>query len=220
MKIVRYIAVSVMFALALSCSGPKVIPEKTMSKIYADMFLADQWMASNVRARKDAENSLFYEPVFKKYGYTTADYDASVRYYVERPDDYAKILKTAALQLDNEAKRLQKVEDSYARQERISPYIPREFSLETTMPEDTMMNWHPADTVLLRVQSDTTGVVDSLQIVEPVTDTILTIIDTLSDYEQKRDSKEMLRVYGSDDTTSGRYIRVRERPRGKGNPLP
>lgn len=163
--------------MALSCKGPRVIPAQTLSEIYADMFLADQWIGNNYSARRVADTSLFYEPIFHKYGYTTADYDASVRHYIEKPDDYAKILKSAALQLDREAKHLQKVEDSYSKLERISPYIPREFSLETTMPEDTMMSWHPADTLQLGMPSDT------LQLTKPQKDTILTTIDTLLNYE-------------------------------------
>lgn len=198
---------SVVCAAALSCSGPRVIPESRLSDIYADMFLADQWISNNYSARRVADTSLFYEPIFKKYGYTTADYDASVRYYIEKPDDYAKILKTAAMKLDNEAKRLQKVEDSYNKLDRISPYIPSHYDLETTMANDTLMQWHPADTLLLKVP------VDSAQVAEPQIDTTLTIIDTLSDYEQNRNPEKVLRLHGPYDTTSRRYSPRRERTR-------
>ncbi|MGN1226225.1 MAG: hypothetical protein ACI4TL_03205, partial [Candidatus Cryptobacteroides sp.] len=67
------------------------------------------------------------------------DFNESMRHYVKKTDKYAKILKTAGLKLDAQAKRLKKVEDYHNNRERFSPYIPKTFNLETLMSQDTMM---------------------------------------------------------------------------------
>ncbi len=155
-----FLAAAVCSVALVSCSHKgRVIPESKLTDIYAEIFLSDQWLSSHYTSRKQADTTLFYEPIFRKYGYTVKDYDASVKHYIKKPDDYAKILKSAALKLDNKAKYLHKVEDYYsARKKVVSSYEPKEFSLETLMPEDTMMTWHIADTLQ---QADTlSGAVD------------------------------------------------------------
>lgn len=82
--------------LLLSACGPKIIPERKLSEIYAEMFLADVWLSDNPRQRQVADTSLFYEAIFQKYGYTTADYDASVQKYLENPEKFSTIFEEAA----------------------------------------------------------------------------------------------------------------------------
>ena len=140
----RYTLIVLMALLLLlsfgSCSRKgRVIPEKKLADIYAEMFLADQWMNTNYAYKRAADTTLFYEPIFEKYGYNLEDFNESMRFYVKKPDKYAKILKTAALKLDAQAKRLKKVEDYYNNRETISPYIAKNFNLNTLMSEDTMM---------------------------------------------------------------------------------
>lgn len=117
----------------------RVIPENKLADIYAEMFLADQWLSTNYSYKRVADTTLFYEPIFEKYGYNLEDFNESMRHYVKNPDKYAKILKSAGLKLDAQAKRLKKVEDYYNNRERFSPYIPKTFNLETLMSQDTMM---------------------------------------------------------------------------------
>ncbi len=71
----------------------KVIPKSKMVLIYADMFLADQWLIGHSDAKAIADTTLFYEPIFRRYGYTSKDYDASVSYYIDRPDKFNKVLQ-------------------------------------------------------------------------------------------------------------------------------
>lgn len=138
----------VAWVLSACSKGGRVIPASKMADIYADMFLADQWIASHYSERRKADTTMFYEPIFEKYGYTTKDYDASVKYYISKPDDYSKILKTSGLKLDKKAKYLQKVEDYYNnRKTEFSPYVPKEFNLDSLMSRDTMMKWHISDTL-------------------------------------------------------------------------
>lgn len=149
MKLGRiFLCACIAFVLSSCSKGGKVIPASKMADIYADMFLADQWISSRYSERRKADTTLFYAPIFEKYGYTTEDYDASVKYYVSKPDDYSKILKTAALKLDRKAKYLQKVEDYYNnRKPEFSPYVPKNFSFDSLMVCDTMMRWHISDTL-------------------------------------------------------------------------
>lgn len=98
----RLRAVHILLLLAavagLSGCGHKgrVIPAKKMIRIYTDMYLADQWIRDHVEARAAADTTLFFDPIFKRYGYTFEDYDASLNYYVDRPVEFAEILTAAS----------------------------------------------------------------------------------------------------------------------------
>lgn len=82
-----------------SCSGRgRIIPEARMTEIYADMFLEDQWLSTYRKYRPMADTTLFYDPIFEKYGYDFKDFSRSVDYYVDHPEKYIKLLrKTEAL---------------------------------------------------------------------------------------------------------------------------
>ena len=85
----------------VSCGGDvKVIPKDEMAEIYAEMLLMDQWIAAHPQARRTADTSFVYEPIFEKYGYTSDDYRSSVDYYLQDPDRYARILKNTSLILE------------------------------------------------------------------------------------------------------------------------
>lgn len=89
--------------LVFSCGGQdgKVIPKKKMAEIYADMFVADQWIEENYRAVRVADTTMVYEAIFEKYGYNSEDYRASVDYYIQDPDRYARILRQTVLVLED-----------------------------------------------------------------------------------------------------------------------
>lgn len=93
-KAFRHILAFSTIILILSSCEPRVrvIPRDKLAEIYADMYVSDQWVASNPQERDLAETSWIYEPIFKKYGYTLEDYQKSVRYYLRDPEKYAKIL--------------------------------------------------------------------------------------------------------------------------------
>lgn len=89
-------------AMTFSCSdGGKVIPRKKMVSIYADMFVADQWLNQNYKAERVADTSFVYEAIFEKYGYDSDDYRASVDYYIQDPDRFARILRQTVLELED-----------------------------------------------------------------------------------------------------------------------
>ena len=103
MKALRYI--SALFAVVLflsSCSGDegKVIPRSKLAEIYAEMLITDQWISDTPGLRRTADTSLVYEPIFQKYGYTTADYRTSVDRYMDDPERFSRILRTTVQILD------------------------------------------------------------------------------------------------------------------------
>ncbi len=144
----RIIVSLLCLCVLVSCQGKrKLIPASKMSDIYAEMFLADQWISSNYSARRQADTSLFYAPIFQKYGYDFSDYDYSVRYYVTKPDQYAKILNESAGKLDRKAKWLTKVDNYYKNRVLLSPYVKKEFFLDSLMFTDKIMKWPEKDIV-------------------------------------------------------------------------
>ena len=84
-------------ALLASCGRKgRVIPASKMAEIYAEIYVSDQWVVLNPKARRVIDTTRIYEPIFRKYGYTTADYRKSVDAYMENPDKYSRILKKAS----------------------------------------------------------------------------------------------------------------------------
>ena len=82
-----------MISLSLySCREDGIIDEEDMSQIYAEMLLTDQWINNTPGVRLIADTSLVYEPILRKYGYTSADYRRSVEFYLKDAEDYADIM--------------------------------------------------------------------------------------------------------------------------------
>lgn len=81
--------------LVSSCNNKsRKIPEGTMSKIYAEMFVADQWITQN-RLTRTADTSWVYESIFQKYGYSGDDYVFSVEQYMEDPEAFSAVIDRA-----------------------------------------------------------------------------------------------------------------------------
>lgn len=109
-KVFLYIFCAAMLAVvSSSCSKDvDIIPRATMSKIYAELFVADSWIQlAPLEDRNSSDTTAFYEPIFKKYGYTAEDYFASVEYYLNDPERYGRIIKKTRAMLDSEIKRLE-----------------------------------------------------------------------------------------------------------------
>ena len=89
-----------------SCGKKGVIDEDVLSQIYAEMLMTDQWINSTPGVRLIADTSLVYEPVLKKYGYTSADYRTSVEHYLKDPEEYADIMLETMSLLDKRMEEL------------------------------------------------------------------------------------------------------------------
>ena len=115
-KVFRHIVVAaVVLCVLFGCSGKgRIIPENKMAAIYAEMFLADQWVQEDMSRRKVADTTDFYGAIFKKHGYKFKDFDASVNHYLTEPETYVKILEMAVEKLSRELEPLQAERDSKA----------------------------------------------------------------------------------------------------------
>ena len=130
----KILAIAFLLVLALSCARTgRVIPEEKFSDIYAEMLLADQWISSNLKARRVADTTLFYAPILEKYGYDVLDYDASVRHYMKKPADFAAILDKSSMKLTAYANRLQAVEDEMKSRYKLPAYKSVDFSKDTIL---------------------------------------------------------------------------------------
>ena len=84
MKIYRYIVkvfVAALMVLGTGCSGPRVIPDDILVKIFHDAYIANAYM-EECRIRQDS--LLIYEPIFQRYGYTMEDLQYTITNFTER----------------------------------------------------------------------------------------------------------------------------------------
>ena len=145
---------ALLWAVLLSSCGRegRVIPAGKFSDIYARMFLADQWMIDHTDLRRTADTTQFYEAIFREYGYSFKDYDASVRHYLKKPEKYAKILKRAADKLEEDHKKLVAVQERVIHLKElmrgIGGYETQDFPLDSVFT-DSLTFWpvFKADTV-------------------------------------------------------------------------
>ena len=87
------LALALMLLLLSGCGKGRVIPRDKMARIYAEMFVVDQWLKADREAGRRADTSLVYEPIFNKYGYTARDYRRSVQRYMEDPDRFGRVFE-------------------------------------------------------------------------------------------------------------------------------
>ncbi|MBQ7899653.1 MAG: DUF4296 domain-containing protein [Bacteroidales bacterium] len=108
----RFVILMLLAAMVLvpSCrrNGPRVIPRGKLAKIYAEMFVTDQWIQNTPKLRSIADTSLVYEPILEKYGYSSEDYQHSVQHYMDDPERFSRILRTTGEILDDQIKDLKR----------------------------------------------------------------------------------------------------------------
>ena len=105
------------------------------------MLMADQWFITNHQKAYGADTCKVYEPIFQSYGYTTRDYVASVEYYIQEPDKFARILKNTSLELESEKKRIEqavKVQDARKKKAKaIRVFRPKRLYFLTSLTSST-----------------------------------------------------------------------------------
>lgn len=97
--------------LSLCCCSRKgkVIPRDDMADIYYDMFVADQWLQDHREFRETADTTLFYEALFRRHGYSTADYFRSVQHYMRDPKRYGRMIQEVIDRLEADRVALDKL---------------------------------------------------------------------------------------------------------------
>ena len=193
MKLVRLnILVIAAFAAVLSVSCVKdeaeVIPRGQLARIYSEMLVMDQWIQSTPGTRVMADTSRVYEPILEKYGYSAEDYRASVDYYMNDPERFSRIFRSAGEILDkrieelNRELRLQQARDNL-------PKIKSDFKISDFAPYLTDEPYvHYYDSIAVELDSATwtyrlrpveTGdtLYDGVRII--IADTLSVAVDTL-----------------------------------------
>lgn len=142
------ILIAAVLILAPSCrkDGPRVIPRSKLAKIYAEMFVTDQWIQSKPGLRTIADTSLVYEPILQKYGYDSEDYQHSVDHYMDDPERFSRILRSTAEILDKEIKALRKRQAEIKLQEAVEKEIAKfEINMfqfyDELISEDGLRGW-------------------------------------------------------------------------------
>ena len=145
---------AVCICLLPSCRRGRIIRPAVMSDIYAEMFLADQWINDHPEARRTADTTRFYEAVFEKHGYSLKDYDASVNYYLRNPEKYSKILERSVNKLRSTQKSLEEFKKTVEKQNQVlvglgALHLPV-FSVDS-IDRDTTLIWAlTRDTLAIR----------------------------------------------------------------------
>ena len=153
-----------LLACIVSCGRKaRIIPEAKLSQIYAEMFVADEWLREHPAAHRTADTTLFYEPIFNKFGYTTEDYIATVDKYIYKPDEFVKVFEKTKEILDKKAQELldmKAVIDGINDANRsIRGYKHKDFNADSLIWSDSAILWHRRDTVSL---PDTMPALDSM----------------------------------------------------------
>jgi hypothetical protein len=155
-KIAEYVFLAVLVCICLfpSCRRVKIMSEKDMAAVYAEMFLADQWLNDNPSQRRTADTTRFYESIFRKFGYSFEDYDASLNYYLKNPEKFKKILDRAENKLRTTSKKLEDFKKAVERQNKILEglgylHLPV-FGPDSMMVDGSLIWAYTRDTIALR----------------------------------------------------------------------
>ena len=106
--------------LLLSCSrNDRIIPKDVMSGIYYDIYMTDEAVNKEYKYRKMVDTMLLYEPIFKKYGYTTEDYIRSLHYYLARPDKFEDVFEDTKAMLERRKAQLESILEAEGKRPRL-----------------------------------------------------------------------------------------------------
>lgn len=122
-KIVILLAAALVLASSCNKNGVRVIPRAKLAKIYAEMFVMDQWIQNKPGLRTIADTSLVYEPILEKYGFDSDDYQYTIERYMADPERYSRILRTTVSLLDKDLKALRKKQAEITLQEKLRKEI-------------------------------------------------------------------------------------------------
>lgn len=93
MKRLLFLLFCLVALLVASCHRkPRCIPRDELIEIYADMYMADQFIREDYDRRRQADTMLVYEGILQEHGYNTDDYLYTVDVYLRDPERFAKLL--------------------------------------------------------------------------------------------------------------------------------
>lgn len=102
MKRLLYIMELLAVSAFTACSGYKIIPDDQLAQIFHDAYLTNAYMQEE-GIRLDSMN--IYEPIFARYGYTTADVQYTIGNFSKRKSArLSEVVEQAIARLDEESK--------------------------------------------------------------------------------------------------------------------
>ena len=195
-----------------SCRGPRVIPKDTLTDIYVDMLMADQFVREENISRKQLDTMLVYEAVFNKYGYDTDDYLNSVRYYLKDPERYAKVFEDVAKRLQGEVDALEKIIEHQEWLKRMGEKRPQIDSILAPFSKENVYLG------LARVARDTSRYPAWFRLVAAHEDTLMIPLDSLKASKDSVAVKDTTKL-SAPESPAAKPVRNPEAAHKKGNKL-
>lgn len=95
-----YLLITFGFLILFACNSGDIIPQKDMVKILKKIYLTDGVVnISNSQEFFDKDTIQYYEPILSHYGYTTAQFDSSIKYYTRNTEEFDQIFDKVILEL-------------------------------------------------------------------------------------------------------------------------
>ena len=91
-NIVRTAFGAVCLMLLAGCAAKGIIGRKEMTRLLADMYLADQALEVKPALMLQKDSILVYPAIMDRHGVTLEEYEASMKYYMDDGDSYLQIL--------------------------------------------------------------------------------------------------------------------------------
>ena len=170
------LALCLLILCVCSCSRQgRIIPRNKMKQIYKEILLSDQWLRENSKYKAKADTTLFFDPIFEKYGYDFEDFDASIKHYLRKPDEFSTLFIEISDELTKEAEEMNKDLEEERRinalLDSFEPYKPHNFKTDSTRWSLETILWSRTKGAVDTLSQDTTVVKEeklSLQIDENV----------------------------------------------------
>ena len=80
--------------ILIGCSGNPIIPQKDMVLILEQIYITDGVVSISESSLGFKDSIAYYEPILNKYGYTTSEFDSSIKYYAQRTEELDEIFDT------------------------------------------------------------------------------------------------------------------------------
>ncbi len=86
--------------IMLSCGNNYIIPEKDMVKILTKIYLTDGITFTSAHSNLYGHDTIaYYEPIIQSFGYNTAQFDSSIKYYSKKTEKFDIIFDKVVLEL-------------------------------------------------------------------------------------------------------------------------
>lgn len=94
--------------ILIGCSGNPIIPKKDMVLILEQIYITDGVVSISESSLGFKDSIAYYEPILNKYGYTTSEFDSSIKYYAQRTEELDEIFDKVILELSKQQEQFAK----------------------------------------------------------------------------------------------------------------